>query len=208
MPRKKSLPKSLLDWAVASAAMPGQSVSGDQHLVQSFPGGALVAAVDGLGHGAEAAAAAQLAVKTLRANAQQSVLPLLQLCHETLRETRGVVLTLASFKALDGTITWLGVGDVEGKLLRADAAEMHAREYVLLHGGVVGLQMPPLRAFVIPVRQGDTLILATDGIRSGFAEGLPLEASPQHIADRILARNAKGTDDALVVVARYLGDAP
>jgi hypothetical protein len=76
---------------------------------------------------------------------------------------------------------------------------------VLLHGGVVGLQLPPLRAFVIPVSLGDTLILATDGIRSGFAEGLPPEEPPQQLADRILARDAKGTDDALVLVVRYLG---
>ncbi len=76
-----------------------QAVCGDLPLVQPFPNGALVAVVDGVGHGAEAAAAAHLAVATLRAHAQESILPLLRRCHETLRETRGVVLTLASFNA-------------------------------------------------------------------------------------------------------------
>jgi hypothetical protein len=79
---------------------------------------------------------------------------------------------------------------------------------LLLHAGVVGLQLPPLRDFGIPVARGDTLILATDGIRGGFAEGLTLEGTPQQLADRILARDDKGTDDALVLVARYVGGAP
>ncbi len=190
MKTKANNPPPLLDWGVASLAFQGETVSGDQHVVQPFPNGVLVAAVDGVGHGAAAAAAAKVAVAT---------------CHADLRETRGVVLTLASFKPLDGTITWAGVGNVEGVLLRADAKGGPARDYVLLLGGVVGLQLPPLRGFGIPVSPGDTLILATDGIRSGFAERLPLENSPQQIADHVLSRDAKGTDDALVLVARYLG---
>jgi hypothetical protein len=105
-------------------------------------------------------------------------------------------------------MTWAGVGSVEGVLLRAGVKAHPARDYVLLHAGVVGLQqLPPLREFVIPIARGDTLILATDGIRGGFAEGLSLEGPPQQLADRILARDGKGTDDALVLVARYLGGA-
>jgi len=57
----------------------------------------------------------------------------------------------------------------------------------------------------VPVAPGDLLIFATDGIREGFAEGLPTDATPQQLADQILARSGKGTDDALVLVARYAG---
>jgi serine phosphatase RsbU (regulator of sigma subunit) len=196
---------SLLDWGVASLSFPGEPVCGDLYLVEPFPNGVLVAAVDGVGHGAEAAAAAQLAAATLRAYAHESVLSLLKRCHEALRETRGVVLTVASFNALDATMTWVGVGNVEGVLLRAEGQAGPLREYVLSHGGVLGHQLPPLRGFVLSVVPGDTLLIATDGIRSGFAEGLNLEKSPQEIADRILDRDTKGSDDALVLVARYQG---
>src|SRR5438552_424629 len=55
------------------------------------------------------------------------------------------------------------------------------------------------------VARGDLLIFATDGIRGGFTEGLPTDATPQQLADEILARYGKGTDDALVLVARYAG---
>jgi hypothetical protein len=133
---------------------------------------------------------------------------LLQRCHEALRQTRGAVLTVASINALDGTMAWVGVGSVEAVLLRADSKTGPACEYALLYSGVVGVVLPPLRGFALPVASGDTLLIATDGVRSGFAEGLRLEESPQMMADRILARNVKGTDDALVLVARYRGDAP
>ena len=73
--------------------------------------------------------------------ASHSALLLMKLCHEALHTTRGAVLTLASFNGLDGTVTWLGVGNVDGVLLRADPKAMPVREYVLLHGGVVGLQL-------------------------------------------------------------------
>jgi hypothetical protein len=72
---------------------------------------------------------------------------------------------------------------------------------------VVGYQMPPLRATSLSVSPGDTLIMATDGIRSGFTSGLTLAGSLQEIADSILALHCKGSDDALVVVARYVGGA-
>jgi negative regulator of sigma-B (phosphoserine phosphatase) len=58
---------------------------------------------------------------------------------------------------------------------------------------------------VLPIRQGDTLVLATDGIRDGFTEGLFLRDPPQQIADHILARFGRDTDDALVLVACFIG---
>jgi hypothetical protein len=54
--------------------------------------------------------------------------------------------------------------------------------------------------------RGDTLIFATDGVRSDFAsEHLAHDDPPQQLADRILARWGTKTDDALVLVARYVG---
>ena len=197
--------KPLLEWSVAARTMSGEIECGDAHLVVESPGGALVAVVDGLGHGGEAAVAAREAVATLTQHADEPVVPLLQRCHGQLRATRGVVMTLASFRAADASMTWLAVGNVEGFLLRADAAAIPARESVLLRGGVVGYEIPPLRPATHRVAAGDTLVLATDGIRSAFAEGLDVAAPPREMAAGILARHAKDTDDALVLVARWLG---
>jgi phosphoserine phosphatase RsbX len=194
-----------IEWGVATQPLPGQTVSGDLHLVEPFAHGALVAVVDGLGHGDEAAAAAGIAIEILKGNAAQSVSLLVQQCHGALLQTRGAVITLASFNALDNTVSWLGVGNVAGLLLRADTSAKPACESAMLRGGVVGYQLPALRASVIAVSAGDLLILASDGIRGGFEQCVIPTNKPQQIADRIMSQYVKGSDDALALVARYLG---
>lgn len=190
-----------LEWGVAAQALPGEATCADRHVIHAFPSGALVAVIDGLGHGEEAATAAEIAVTTLIGHAHESVITLLNRCHEQLRASRGVVMSMASFNAVEGTLTWAGVGNVEGLLRRAGTNV--SDESLLLRGGIVGIQLPPLFASIIPVMPGDTLIFVTDGITPGFAEKLNLRDPPQEVADCILTQHGKGTDDALVLIARY-----
>jgi len=196
----------LIEWAVASLPLAGQPRSGDLHVVESFSGGTVVGVVDGLGHGEEAGEAADIAVQTIEAHPESPVDDLVERCHERLKGTRGVAMTLASFRSVDHTMSWLGVGNVEGVLLRsAEGASGH--EGVVQRGGVVGFSLPPLRAGVVHVFAGDTLILATDGIRPGFTGSVVLGEPAQRTADRILARSGRESDDALVLVARVGGEA-
>ncbi len=197
--------RTLLDWSVAARPMSGQSVSGDLHLVKRFDQRVLVAVIDGVGHGDEAAAAARTAADILENYPGETTISLFKRCHEALVKTRGVVLTVAILDTVESSMTWLGVGNVEGRLLRTDAGASHPRESVLLRGGLVGYQLPALQASVIPVAAGDLLILATDGIHTAFEEGINLNETPRQIADKILGRHFKGNDDALVLVARYPG---
>ena len=89
-------------------------------------------------------------------------------------------------------------------LLRSPPAQP-IRETLLLRAGVLGHQLPTLQASVVRLYPGDTLIFTTDGIRNGFNLGPEHRNSPQEIADHILAEDSKGTDDSLVLVARYAG---
>lgn len=204
----ETLNTPFLDWGVATRTLPGQIACGDHYVVKPVQNDVLVAAVDGLGHGDEAATAARLAVSRLERYAHESVIALARLCHQGLLATRGVVMSLAKFNSLDETMTWVGVGNVQGRLLRAtNGPRPLLRESLLLRGGVVGGQLPPLCASILPIMPGDMLIFATDGVSSGFDEGVILDRPPQEIADWILARHSRGTDDALVLVARYLGAA-
>lgn len=195
----------VVEWGIAMRALGDSEESGDQCLVVPFPNGALVAAIDGLGHGSKAAEASKAALSVLKSYAQEPPALLLKLCHEELKRTRGAVISLASFDALAGTMTWIGVGNVKGLLLSSNGQGGMAREWLLLRGGVVGYNLPNLYPAVLPVRAGDTLVFATDGLRSIFAEELKLGEPPQQMADRILSGYFRGTDDALVVVVRYLG---
>ena len=218
---------SRVAWGVASRALPGQDICGDLHLVTAIPGGVLVAVVDGLGHGAEAAAAARIAIGVLERHAGEPLVVLLSRCHEALAGTRGVVMTLASVQAAENQLTWLGVGNIEAAWLQAGGASRASSECVilrgtpaagtppelasgpadrvLLRGGIVGYRVPAFRPSTRALSPGDLLIFATDGIGPGFVEGLERSASPQALADQILERHFKGNDDALVLVVRYVG---
>jgi phosphoserine phosphatase RsbX len=199
----EALAPATIEWSVASRALPGQRTSGDLNVVKSFPDGVLVAALDGVGHGGEAAAAATAAGAILEAHAAEPLLALVRRCHEALRATRGVAMSIASFNLSRGLVAWLGVGNVQGVLLRRRLTRAVAEDSLLLRAGVVGLLLPSLEVEVLPVSPGDMLIFATDGIHSDFARGSILACPPRQGAERILARHGKATDDALVLVARY-----
>src|SRR5437879_12591058 len=134
----------------------GEQEPSDLHLIKPVGTGVLCSVVDGLGHGADAAAAARAAVAALNRHAQESVLLLLQRCHEALAGTRGVVVSVALFDRTDGSMTWLGVGNVEGVLLYADGGGRRGRERLVTRGGIGGSELPPHRAAVPPGAPGDT----------------------------------------------------
>jgi negative regulator of sigma-B (phosphoserine phosphatase) len=195
---------SLIEWNVAQEALPGQKQSGDRCVVKTVPSGMLVAVVDGIGHGQDAAYPAELAVSALNRANGGSLISLLRSCQQQLQGTRGAVLSMALFNEANDTMTWLGVGNVEGVLIRREAYGGARQESLLLRGGVVGAQLPSISASVLPVAYGDMLIFATDGIQGGFADNLNINASTQEIAQNIIGRHWRKVDDALVVVARYV----
>jgi serine/threonine protein phosphatase PrpC len=194
-----------LDWGLASATLAGQSESGDACLVKAIETGLLLGVVDGLGHGAEAAVAAQRAVASLAHCGSDSVIVQLRQCHAALRGTRGVVMCLAALNVKDNTMTWIAVGNVEGVLARADQRTSRPMEAVVQRNGVVGERLPTLHASMTSIAPGDLLVFTTDGIRREFRRGLTAGPRPQELADRILSEHRKETDDALVLAAEYRG---
>jgi negative regulator of sigma-B (phosphoserine phosphatase) len=192
-----------LEWSIAAATMPGETESGDRYWAGSGSNGMMFAVIDGLGHGPAAAAASAIAIATLKRHVDDPLIEVLRRCHESLRGSRGVAMSIALFNTEDAMLTWIGVGNVEGALLHRDPGL--PSDKLLLRNGVVGSHLPALRAEILPVRTGDILTMVTDGVT---AEHLPLLAMDAHIdsmADGILAGACKGTDDALVLVARYRG---
>lgn len=197
-------PLPQIEWAVAQCPVPGETVSGDCHAVVPHRHGVTLAVIDGIGHGPEAAKAATLAAETLRLFPDYAPLAQLNCCHLALAETRGVVMTLAGFNRRDQSLTLCGVGNVAATLFRAAPGPgTPAREEALLRGGVVGGQLPAPHASTVPVGPGDILVMASDGVRPDFSRELPIRSHLQHLADHLLEKYRKGTDDALVLVARF-----
>ena len=204
----ETIREPVVEYGVARCALPGQAQSGDHHLLHFNQRGVLIAVIDGIGHGEEAASAAKLAASFLKSVVDVPIISLVEQCHERLRSTRGVVTSLASIDPLHGMMTWLGVGNVQGVLVRNDAGRGAVHDTLLLRPGVVGFHLPPLEAAVLRIALGDTLFFATDGIRHDFTESLSARENPQRAADRILKEYGSGNDDALVLVSRFTGMHP
>jgi phosphoserine phosphatase RsbX len=201
----ETLDHPLVEYGVANFVLPGEGTSGDCHVLRVRPSGLLVAAIDGIGHGEEAAGAAKTAASILSNGTDQPIISLVEECHRSLRSTRGVVLSVASIDLDHGMMTWLGVGNVVGGLARIVPRGSNYPEMLMLRGGIVGKQLPPLSASVLPVFEGDTLFLATDGINGRFVETASPRENPQYAAGRILQKFHTATDDALVLVVRLTG---
>ena len=194
-----------LEFGVAGSIAPGQRVSGDLEVLHYYDGGggAIIAAIDGIGHGEQAAATARLAADTILRHPEEEPAALLTRCHAALRGTRGVVLSIASINLRQAALSWLGIGNVSGLLCRGTVNALVARDELLARPGVVGYgELPALHASVIPLRARDMLIFATDGISRHFSDDLAAAASAQSLADDIIAHHRQRNDDALVVVVR------
>jgi negative regulator of sigma-B (phosphoserine phosphatase) len=193
-----------LELGIAERALPGEPRSGDRAVLVAYDGGALVAAIDGLGHGVDAADAADAAAAVLSEHPDEEPAQLIEACHRALARTRGAVMTLAWFDLVGRSMSWTGVGNVEGRLVHASAGPRAPTHGALTKGGVVGYNLPSIKVTGTDLDHGDVMVLATDGIDSGFARAITSGGSAQEIADRILGEHGKASDDALVVVVRYL----
>ena len=194
----------MIEVGVATAALEGRS--GDRAVVAEHNGGVLVAALDGLGHGDAAAEAAETGAALLEAAPADPLPELLRRADEALARTRGAVATLAAFDYETRQVCWVGVGNVEARLLRGGAPSAPGRsEAPVLFPGVLGHNMPSVRPSLHDLEPGDLVVMATDGIRSDFVHELTPTGPVQTIADGILRHSFKGGDDALVIVARWLG---
>jgi serine/threonine protein phosphatase PrpC len=197
----------VVEWSVRARPLPGESACGDSYLVMEVWEGVLIAVIDGIGHGTEAAKAAAVAVKTIEENATRSFSSLLQQCHANLQKTRGVVMSLA-FLDNKRTMTWMGVGNVEGRVIRHRVQYAEKTEALLLRTGVVGGDTDVAPSFYprgLSLLRGDLLILATDGIRNDFDNDIDIASGPRKIAENLIVNKSRLNDDALVFVGRYIG---
>jgi hypothetical protein len=170
-------------------------------VVVHHPGRVLLAVIDGLGHGPDAVTASRAAAVAIERYAAEAPDEILQRCHEVSTRTRGSVITVAAIGLEAGTLTWAGVGNVAGVVLRTGPPR--GGETLRAAAGIVGSRIPVLKSVSLPLGTGDLIVLASDGIRPHFAS-VPVHERPlQAIADWILAEQGRETDDAHVLVASY-----
>ena len=125
----------------------------------------MVAVIDGLGHGKEASERRRGGRHVLATDPAAPVDELVRRCHASMSHTRGAVMSLASFAL--GSMTWVGVGQRRRIARRAQRSERRGgRDAQAAPSATCCLRSSRARC---PSSQGDTLVLATDGIRHGFS---------------------------------------
>lgn len=190
-----------VEWGAACRPKQGQTLSGDTYVVEEFgERNLLVAVIDGLGGGHEAARASEKAAAVLRFRPDLALKELIQQAHKALQGTRGAVVAVLRFELEARQVDFVGIGNI--------GVQVYSRQHIkpISKNGILGYRLPPLLQLHYTYDPGDTFVLYSDGISSRFSlDGkIDLSLSPQAIADDILANYGKTVDDATVVAVRTI----
>ena len=183
----------------ATRPYPRETANGDAWHVDRLEHTTRIALIDGLGHGPDAALAAQRAVVCLRNYPDLSPSDALRVCHAALSGSRGAALSIALVDSYTRRLTYAGVGNVEALLWVAGR-----QSRPIAYRGIIGATLPTLRSSEHDLGDAWILLLHTDGISSRLdPPSLPEFGMRAHqqLADAALARWGRTSDDATVVVA-------
>ncbi len=185
---------------------PGETECGDRTLVRRQGGLALLAVVDGLGHGPLAAQAARICTRFLEDEADLALDPVawLRRMHELLRGTRGAAAGLMRVDVEHGVAAAAGMGNVRMARIsaRSDNRDLHATQT----DGVLGFNWRSPFQTQISLATQDLLLLASDGLPShiGPHEMPELRRSPPTLlACELVEKFGKFHDDACCLAARW-----
>jgi negative regulator of sigma-B (phosphoserine phosphatase) len=181
---------------VAHVTIPkiGEHANGDAVLVRRTESNQLMLAViDGLGHGPNAAKASQLAVTWLQTtDLEQPLAIIMQGLHATLHDTRGAAGTLCVLRG--DTLEGCAVGNVQFSCINGTVP-------MVLSSGVLGQRMPNLRVCEAVLRPGIRIAVFSDGISTKFRLDESRQLRPQQACELAIERHRKKEDDATILIA-------
>lgn len=186
-------------WGAVCRPKIGQSVSGDTYVIEKPDAHVLVVAViDGLGGGTEAARAAHAAEQTVRDMLTEPFQEVVRRAHTALHSTRGAVMGLLRLDAKTRQASYMGVGNI--------GVHVYSRQAIkpISKNGIVGFRLPSLLELHYHYDPDDVFVIYSDGVSSHFGQQSRLEPyqTPQMFADTLLQTYGKTNDDATVVVVR------
>jgi hypothetical protein len=197
-PPRRALARVVL--GVVTATYPGETACGDAWSCVETRSGASLIVVDGSGHGPNAQIAAQAAVRTFEAHAEESGVRVMELVHRALLPTRGAAVSIAQVDTEQQVVRFVGVGNVVGALHSNEGLKR-----MISHGGIAGQVMPRMREFVYPYSGTPTVIMHSDGVSAKWDltdyPGLAV-SHPSLVAGTLFRDFARGRDDACVAVLR------
>jgi anti-sigma regulatory factor (Ser/Thr protein kinase) len=188
-----------------STCAPGETQCGDRWSLIRRDGDLAMLVADGLGHGPDAAAAADRAAEAFEERPFAPLNEYFDEAHRTLRHTRGAAVAVAQFTAdSGGSLLYAGVGNIAGTVLDRDG-----RGHGLVsNNGTVGAHMRPVRPYTCEWGAGNLLVMYSDGLKSGWSlTAYPgLQTRHPAVIGAVLHRDfQRGADDATIVVLRRGG---
>jgi negative regulator of sigma-B (phosphoserine phosphatase) len=174
--------------------MPGEVQNGDAVLFRhNEHKQAMLAVIDGLGHGPDAAKASRAAIEQLSLlPVACPVLEAMQAVHQALRDTRGAAGTLCVINGF--RLEVCAVGNVQFMCTNLTIP-------LVLSAGVLGHQVSRFRVGVTEIRVAARIALVSDGISTRFRlEELKAHA-PAEACQLIVSRHRRKEDDATVLIA-------
>lgn len=184
----------------AVSAIPGETVSGDAWAFRSYATGGVLMVADGLGHGPDAAAAAQEAVCVMRESQTSSPTQLAEYVHQALVSTRGAAIGIADISIKTTQVAFAGIGNISASVVAGGASRA-----MVSHYGTAGATAQRIAEFIYPFTLPGIVILHSDGVSSRWQIGDYAGLEQQHasiIAGVIYRDFKRGRDDAAVAVAR------
>ena len=189
-----------MQFGIVNRALKGQKLCGDAYFIREFEDKVVIAVIDGLGHGDDAAAASNTAVGHIKNNYQKSLTEIIKSCHEEMKKTRGAAIGIALIDMESSTLRYAGVGNIEVRVKSRTTIRP------VSVSGILGYNLRKVREEEFPFNHGDLIILHSDGISAKFDLNLYppefLGQHPQTIAEKIAAEFGRERDDLTIVVAR------
>lgn len=199
-PARAKLPLAMPVSGAVSVAKAGEDACGDAWLVRGGQNGLGLLVADGLGHGPLAASAAHAALRAYEGSDRRPSAELMQRLHLALRATRGAAASAAELTNGADSVVFVGVGNVAGIVV----SDLETRRMVS-HNGTLGHALKAARPFVYPTAGETLVILASDGLGTGWSldayPGLK-RRHPSLIAAVLYRDFDRGRDDVTVLVAR------
>jgi anti-sigma regulatory factor (Ser/Thr protein kinase) len=178
---------------------PGEEVCGDACTVADTPAGRTAMVVDGLGHGPDAAIAANEALRLFHRHQQLPVPRILEYLHAGLRPTRGAAVAIARYDAQRSTVVYGGIGNIAGSIQTG-----HEMRRMISMNGTAGHVARRIQTFDYP-SAGGLLIMHSDGLTMHWSlERYPgiTRMHPTLIAAVLYRDYARHRDDATVLVVK------
>jgi anti-sigma regulatory factor (Ser/Thr protein kinase) len=198
----KKAPTERESYEVGAIVVPksGETACGDAWAMTTHSRGATFLVADGLGHGPDASRAACSAVEVLHKHPDQPAIRILDLAHQKLRPTRGAALAVIRHDAIDGEISFAGVGNIAACVLSGGD-----KRAMVSHNGIVGHNVHKSQEYRYPWPKGGLLVAHSDGLETqwNIAEYPGLASRhPSMIAAMLFREHSRKRDDVAVVVAR------